>query len=263
MLKSILLFVLVAVVCYFIGTINFSKIIAWHARRKDITKIGSHNPGSMNMLRSFGFWLALLTFCAEVLKSGLVCLGFKLLFNHFEVWGGGEFVYYLAGFFLMIGYNFPVWSNFKGGKGVACFAGIYIFSSIWYVSLGWFALCFILFLFIDYGSVISFTYIGGLTIATTVAVFTWLAPSTYWVSIYITVMVWVLYALTIYKHRGNIKRLISGTENKAGFREKIKKIFVHKKGEVIIDESLVDRPPEQEIVIDENKDENKNDSERN
>ena len=55
MLDDILYFVLVAFISYFVGTINFSKIIAWHYRRKDITKVGSGNPGTMNMLRSFGF----------------------------------------------------------------------------------------------------------------------------------------------------------------------------------------------------------------
>ena len=81
MIKDILLLVLAAFVSYFIGTINFSKIIAWKARKKDITKIGSHNPGTMNMLRSFGFGLALLTFIGEIVKAGLTCLTFKLIWR--------------------------------------------------------------------------------------------------------------------------------------------------------------------------------------
>ena len=155
MLIDILLLILASVISYFIGTINFSKIIAWHARKKDITKLGSHNPGAMNMLRQFGFGLALLTFIAEVLKAGLTCLVFKLIYDHIGVWGGGSFVYYLSGFFLMLGYNFPVWSKFKGGKGVACLSGVFLFSPIWYVGIAWFFVCFLLFLVIDIGSVIS------------------------------------------------------------------------------------------------------------
>ena len=232
MIKDILLLVLAAFVSYFIGTINFSKIIAWKARKKDITKIGSHNPGTMNMLRSFGFGLALLTFIGEIVKAGLTCLTFKLLYQHFGIWGGGEFVYYLAATFIMLGYNFPVWSKFKGGKGVACFVGIFLFSSIWHVSLGWFAICFVLFLFIEYGSVVSLTYTGGLTIAT--ILFTWLTgfyPT--WISIYVTCIITSLYILTLIKHRGNISRLIHGCENKIDFKEKLKNFFAHKKdGEV-------------------------------
>ncbi len=247
MFVDVMLLILAGVVGYFIGTINFSKIVAWHARKKDITKLGSKNPGAMNMLRSFGVGLAFLTFVAEVVKSGLVCLAFKLLYDHFGIWGGGDFVYYLVGFCLMIGYNFPVWSKFKGGKGVACFSGIFIFSPIWYVSLGWFVVCFVLFIIIDIGSVISFTYTGGLTIATTV--FTWLTGTSAWVSSYITIIVWALFILTLIRHKANIKRLIAGTENKVGFKSKLKKVFCHNKGEQIIDEAEVSNETEAEIVI--------------
>lgn len=252
MLESVLLLVLASFVSYFIGTVNFSKIIAWHARRKDITTMGSNNPGAMNMLRNFGFGLALLTFVAEVIKAGLTCLVFKLIYDHFGVWGGGDFVYYLAGFFLMLGYNFPVWNKFKGGKGVACMSGIFIFSPIWYVSLGWFAVCFLLFIIIDIGSVISFTFTGGLTIATTV--YFWLMGYSIWVASYVTAMVWVLYILILIRHRANFKRLFNGTENKVGFKDKLKKVFKHGKGERIIDEANVESDAETEIVIDEQND---------
>ncbi len=252
MVESVLLLVLASFISYFIGTINFSKIIAWHAKRKDITKIGSTNPGAMNMLRSFGFGLALLTFVAEVLKAGLTCLTFKLIYDHFGVWGGGDFVFYLAGFFIMLGYNFPVWTRFKGGKGVACMSGILIFSPIWYVSLAWFAVCFLLFIIIDIGSVISFTFIGGLTIATTI--FFWLQNYSVWVASYVTAMVWILYILILFRHKANIVRLCKGTENKVGFKGKLKKVFKHGKGEQIIDEANVESNAEAEIVIEEQND---------
>ncbi len=241
-------FLAVAVVAYFIGTINFAKIIAWQARRKDITKIGSKNPGTMNMLRSFGFWLALTTFVLEVLKAGFVCLVTKIIFQHTGLGGVADIAYFVAGFFLIIGYDFPVWSKFKGGKGVACMGGIFLFSNLWYVGIGWFVLCFIMLIILDYGSVVSFTYIGGLSIAYTIYV--WLVQIPYaWA---ITTIIWVLFALMIFKHRGNIKRLIEGTENKVGFKSKLKKIMSKKKGESIIEEETINHPPEQEIVIDDN-----------
>ena len=233
-------FILVAFVSYFIGTINFSKILSWYVRHKDITKIGSGNPGTMNMLRSYGFGLALLTFVAEVAKAGLTCLIFKLCFPEF-----GQLIYFFAGLFIMIGYIFPVWSKFKGGKGVACFAGIFLFSNLWYVALAWFAICFVLLIFIDYGCIISFTYIGGLAIGYTIYV--WLEGVAYaWA---ITAIIWVLFALMIFKHHGNIKRLFNHTENKIDFKGKLKKVFCHKKGEQIIEEDCVDQKPETEIVI--------------
>lgn len=235
-----LIFILVAFISYFIGTINFSKIIAWYGRHKDITKLGSGNPGTMNMLRNFGFGLALATFIAEVVKAGLCCLAFKLIYPEF-----GQGIYFFSGLFLMLGYNFPVWSNFKGGKGVATFAGIFLFSNLWYVALAWFAVCFVLLIIIDYGSVISFIYIGGLTIAYTIYV--WVEGV--YLAWAITAIIWFLLALTIFKHRGNISRLINHTESKVDFKGKLKKVFCHKKGEEIIDEADVNHKPEGEIVI--------------
>lgn len=230
-MEIILYFVAVAVVSYFIGTINFAKIVAWHARRKDITKIGSKNPGTMNMLRSFGFWLALTTFLCEVVKAGAVCLITKVIFYHFGLGAYGELAYFIAGLFLILGYDFPVWSKFKGGKGVACMAGIFLFSTLWYVGIGWFVLCFILLIVLDYGCVVSFTYIGGLSIAFTI--YTWLRGVAFmgttfaWI---ITAIIWFLFALMLFKHRGNIKRLLSHTENKVGFKAKLSKIFSKNKG---------------------------------
>lgn len=234
-------FTLIAIGSYLIGTINFSKIIAWNARRKDITKIGSHNPGTMNMLRSFGFGLALFTFVAEIVKSGLVCLTVKLILPEY-----GDFVYFFAGLFLMLGNGFPVWSKFKGGKCVACLAGIFLFSSIWYASLGWFAICFGLLIWVDIGSVISFTYIGGLTISYTFyAIFT---PIPYvWVVI---ALIWSMYAIMLAKHHANIKRLFMKQENHVGFKDKLKSFFSKKKEEEIVVDG-VDETPEKEVVVDE------------
>ena len=245
--------VAVAIIAYFIGTINFAKIVAWHARRKDITKIGSKNPGTMNMLRSFGFWLALITFLCEVLKAGLVCLITKILYQQFGLGEYAELAYYVAGFSLIIGYDFPIWSKFKGGKGVACTAGILIFTNLWYVGIGWFVLCFILLILLDYGCIVSFAYIGGLAIANTV--WLWLegvALCGTTIASIITGIIWFLVALMIFKHRGNIKRLITHTENKVGFKEKLAKIF--KKKEKTAEQVQEEQPIEQntENTVEEN-----------
>ena len=248
--ETIMVYLCIAIVSYFIGTVNFAKIIAWHGRRKDITKIGSKNPGTMNMLRSFGLWLAVLTFACEIAKAGLTCFLSKILTDHFGVPYGGEFAFYFAGLFVMLGYDYPVWSKFKGGKGVACFCGILLLSEIWYASLGWFVVCFIILIFLDYGSVVSLLYTGGLSIGLTIYV--WLAmPVGLVEKIFITSVIWFIYFLTLFKHKSNIKRLINHTENKVGFKAKLKKVF-HKKGEEIIDEEHVSQPAEQEIVVEEN-----------
>lgn len=235
-----LYFSLVAIVSYLIGTINFAKILSWNVKHKDITKMGSGNPGTMNMLRSFGFVMAFVSFLTEVLKAGIVCFIARLLLPEY-----GSFIYFFAGIFVILGQNFPAWSKFKGGKGVACFAGVFLFSPIWYVALGWFVVCFILFLFIQYACVISLTYLTGNAIALTIYV--WLTGDPF--ALAVTIIIWLLLALTVLRHHANIKRLFNHTENKINFRQKITQVFKKKKGEEIIDEEIVEQTPEQEIVI--------------
>ena len=253
MLGTIMIYAGIAILSYLIGSINFAKIIAWHGRRKDITKIGSKNPGTMNMLRSFGLWLAVLTFVCEVVKSGVTCLLTKILTEHFGLTYGGEFAYYFAGLFLVLGYDFPIWSKFKGGKGVAVFAGIFLFSTIWHISLGWFVVCFVILILLDYGAVVSFIYTCGLSIATTL--WTWLViPGDLVVKIFVTATIWALYILMLVKHRGNIKRLLSGTENKVGFKEKLKKVCSKKNTEKV--DNVIKEQTESKEEIQQTKEEN-------
>lgn len=237
---DILYFILVAFLSYFLGTINFSKILSWYVKHKDITKMGSGNPGTMNMLRSYGFGIAFATFLAEVVKSGLTCLVFKLIFPQYD-----QVIYFVCAIFLLLGNNVPVWSKFKGGKGVATFAGVFLFSNLWYVALAWFVVCFILFMFIEYASVISFTYIGGLSIAYTIYAFV----SQIYYAWLVVAIIWVMYLIMLARHHANIKRLFTHTENKIDFKAKIAKVFKHKKGETIIDEEFVEHAPEAEIIV--------------
>lgn len=240
-MNIISIFVLIAIVSYFIGTINFSKIIAWYGRHKDITKVGSGNPGTMNMLRSFGFKLALFTFLAEVVKAGVTCIVCKIVTPE----PYSQVAFWLAGLFILLGYNFPVWSKFKGGKGVACFAGVFLFSELWYVAIAWFFVCATILYFMDYGAVASFIYLTALAIAQTI--FIWLTGVPYaWA---ITAIIWFLVALTYIRHHANIYRLIHHTENKVGFADKLKKFFCHKKGEEIISEDEIEQKAETEIVV--------------
>ena len=202
--------------------------------------MGSGNPGTMNMLRSYGFGIAFATFLAEVVKSGLTCLVFKLIFPQYD-----QVIYFVSAIFLLLGNNFPVWSKFKGGKGVATFAGVFLFSNLWYVALAWFVICFILFMFIEYASVISFTYIGGLSIAYTIYAF---VCQIYYAWLVVAI-IWVMYLIMLARHHANIKRLFTHTENKIDFKAKLTKVFKHKKGETIIDEEVVEHAPEAEIIV--------------
>lgn len=202
---------------YLIGNINFARIFSWAFAKKDITTVGSKNPGTMNMLRTRGIGEAFLTLIFEAIKSGLPALGGFFLYNHF-FFGYGHWAYFLIAFGAIVGHCFPVFYKFKGGKGVACTFGMFVFHpNLWWISLIVFAICFVLFFFIDYGFIISITFILTMTIVATCIFVVQNFP--FWLAL--VVVLWINFALVLFMHRSNIKRLCSGTENKVNFREKV------------------------------------------
>lgn len=202
---------------YLIGNINFARIFSYLFAKKDITTVGSKNPGTMNMLRTRGFGEAFLTLLLEAIKSGAPAIAFYFLFKN--VYGGYEnVVFFLSAFGSIVGHCFPVFYKFKGGKGVACTFGMFVFHpTLWWIALIVFAICFVLFFFIDYGFIISLLYILTMTIVATV-LFS-LNFST--LMIYVLLILWLNFALILFMHRSNIKRLCTGTENKVHFKDKI------------------------------------------
>ena len=208
---------LVFIAGYLIGNINFARIFSWIFAKKDITTVGSKNPGTMNMLRTRGLGEAVLTLIAEGIKSGAPAIGVYFLFEHLFA-GYGNLAYFLVAFGTIVGHCFPVFYRFKGGKGVACTFGLFAcHPNLWWISLIVFACCFILFFFIDYGFIISFTFILTMTVVAT-CIFT-INGFGFWIAL--IVILWFNCMLIVFMHRGNIKRLLSGTENKVNFREKV------------------------------------------
>ncbi len=208
---------LTIVVGYLIGNINFARIFSWMFAKKDITTVGSKNPGTMNMLRTRGFGEALLTLLMEAVKSGAPALACYFLFKTYFP-GYEDLAYFLSAIGAVIGHCFPVFYKFKGGKGVACTFGMFLFHpNCWWVSLVMFAICFLLFFFIEYPFIISLTFILTMSIYAT-CIFALSHVNLY---IALIVVLWLNFALIVFMHRGNIKRLVTGKENKVNFREKV------------------------------------------
>ncbi len=245
---KVLIFTAIAIVSYLVGNINFAKIISWHRHRKDITKLGSGNPGTMNMMRNFGLGVALVTVLLEFAKTILCCVVSGLIMK-----GDGlyNFAYFFAGAFVVLGSVFPIGT--KGGKGLACLAGVFMCSPLWYVGLGLFVLGFVVLYFVDFAFVPTLSFCILMTIGLTIY-FSLVRVTYFWA---IIVIIWLLLFLIIFQHRGNIKRFIRKEEKKLGFPQMVKKLFKKQKGVEQIDEDKVDTPPEAEIVIDEN-DKNQN-----
>lgn len=202
---------------YLIGNINFARIFSWMFAKKDITTVGSKNPGTMNMLRTRGFGEALLTLLMEAVKSGAPALACFFLFKTYFP-GYEDLAYFLSAIGAVVGHCFPVFYKFKGGKGVACTFGMFLFHpNCWWVSLVMFAICFLLFFFIEYPFIISLTFILTMSIYAT-CIFALAHVNLY---IALIVVLWLNFVLIVFMHRGNIKRLVTGKENKVNFREKV------------------------------------------
>lgn len=212
---------------YLIGNINFARIFSWMFAKKDITTVGSKNPGTMNMLRTRGFGEALLTLIMEAVKSGAPALACYFLFKTYFP-GYEDLAYFLSAIGAVVGHCFPVFYKFKGGKGVACTFGMFLFHpNCWWVSLIMFAICFLLFFFIEYPFIISLTFILTMSIYAT-CIFALAHVNLY---IALIVVLWLNFLLIVFMHRGNIKRLVTGKENKVNFREKVFKKRNKKTGE--------------------------------
>ncbi len=181
----------------------------------DIRQHGSGNAGATNTLRTLGLKAGLITFFGDLCKAMLSMLLAWLLFRGTYP-GGVMLLEMYAGFGAVLGHNFPAYLKFKGGKGIACTAG---FILAFYPPMA--VLCLLLFIvvvavtrYVSLGSIlvmicffvqlVVFGELGYLEIA-----------SVFKIEAYI---VGALFAVMgIWRHKTNIKRLLTGTENKFSF----------------------------------------------
>jgi len=247
--------VVVFIVSYLIGSVNISKIVSFFKKDRKLENTGSGNPGTMNMLRTYGAKSAVITLVLEVVKAGLTAwLCAFILTKNYPVETLGYdcnlLVFYFSGFAIVLASCFPFLGTVKGGKGVACAFGVFCFSPLWYVSLSLFALGIILIIITEYGAISSFVFILGMSIATTIFLFVLNVAN----APLICALIWVMAVLIYARHYKNIYRLCTHQENKANFKSSFKKLF-HKKrnGVEQIPEDEVVQTPEKIVDIEENK----------
>lgn len=224
---------ILAVVCYFIGCFNFARLIS-RFKKRDITKIGSGNPGTMNMSREFGLKIGLLTFLCDAIKGGVPALISYFIYRKYAFAGTGivvaDFTRYFCGLFVIIGHIFPVTMRFKGGKGIASTLGLFWFCLP--CDWGWWALivfvCLVGVVFFiawtEWGSLGSLLGVTGLSIIQTVIFvlrYQNAEGSAYLVGIYMTIL--AINLLTWWAHRANLLRLFSGEEHHTSIKKLSKK----------------------------------------
>lgn len=220
-------FLLMAVVCYFIGCFNFARVIS-RSKHRDITKIGSGNPGTMNMSREFGLKIGLLTFFCDAVKGGLPALISYFIYKDWVFSTGfavSDLTRYFCGVCVVLGHIFPVTMRFKGGKGIASTLGLFwaclSCESAWNIlSVFLFFLVIVLFIyFTEWGSLGSLFGVTGLSIVQ-VAFFVaryGITLNRYLVWAY--ALIFALNFLTWWAHRSNILRLFAGEERHTSIKK--------------------------------------------
>jgi len=186
------------IIGYLLGSLPFGVIFTRLAGLGDVRQIGSGNIGATNVLRTGNRKIAAATLVADILKGTLAAAIFSLMKAGIE----GEILSSAAAFFALLGHIFPLWLNFKGGKGVATYLGTLLVLAPWgalaFVSV-WLA-CAVISRYSSLSALIA-TFIVG------VAGFSAIGGVAGWV---ISLMSLIIFA----KHYANIKRLIAGTESR-------------------------------------------------
>ena len=133
--------VLVVIFSYLIGSINFAVIFGKAFMKKDVRDIGSGNAGTTNIMRNGGFLPGALTFLCDALKGFVASFAGKMVFDYIlgntdAAWTLPIYGAYICGLACMLGHVFPVFFQFKGGKGVATSVGIFAVCSPVAIVLG-------------------------------------------------------------------------------------------------------------------------------
>lgn len=197
---SVLKYLLCAVIGYLLGSFSTGILVA--ARQgHDIRSEGSKNTGASNALRVLGVKGGAMVFLGDFIKASLaVGAGYLLM---------GKYGAMLAGLCAVLGHNWPVFFNFKGGKGIACSAAIVLLTFPWQGGVAIVA-CLLVIYFTRYISVGSLTMLTVFFLLVLFTVGVW--PYAVWA--------FVLMALGFWRHRSNLERLKNGNENKIGQKAK-------------------------------------------
>ena len=208
-----MVYILIAVIAYLIGSVNFSVILSKKIAGFDVREKGSGNAGSTNMLRSVGKGAAALTLICDILK-GVISIGIAILLGNIFNVENKALLVQIAGLLVVIGHTFPVFFGFKGGKGVATSLGVLLMSN-WQIGL--ICLVFALLLMI----LTRMVSLGSISAAILFPVLTLFINTNYIVqegSGYLIYSI-LLAVLVVFNHRENVKRLLNGTENKLGSKK--------------------------------------------
>jgi len=193
---------LVIVVAYLIGSIPFGYLIVLQKLGDDVRATGSGGTGATNVSRRAGKGAGVLTLVLDALKGAAAVL-------IAQSFGGSDWITAGAAIAVMVGHIFPVWLGFRGGKGVATGAGVFLVLAP--IALLCAGLVFVAIVFFT-----RYVSLGSMMAAALIPVFVWLhsvfvVPMADLRPLLLATVVGAV--LIIFAHRGNIERLARGTES--------------------------------------------------
>lgn len=183
---------------YLLGSLSSAIIIARLAGLQDPRSVGSGNPGATNILRYGGRKLAVLTLLGDILKGVVPVLLARMLTG--EAW-----ILAAVGLGAFLGHLYPLYFGFKGGKGVATAWGVLVALNAW-VGLA------LVVTWLSIAALFRYSSLAAITAAVLTPVYVW-----YWQHrLPFVLMALLMTLMLLWRHRGNIERLLDGRESKIG-----------------------------------------------
>lgn len=209
-------YIIIAVIAYLIGSINFSIILSKRMAGFDIREKGSGNAGTTNMLRAVGKKAAIITLICDILK-GVVSILIAVLAGKIVKNLDNALLVQLAGIFVIIGHTFPIFFKFKGGKGIATSLGVLLMIN-WQIGL----ICLIFALVLM--ALTKMVSVGSISAAILFPILVAFIDQNYivptsnsnWSYLVFSIIVALL---VIFNHRANVQRILNGTENRLSFKK--------------------------------------------
>tara|TARA_B110000240_G_scaffold186684_1_gene223602 strand:- start:165 stop:752 length:588 start_codon:yes stop_codon:yes gene_type:complete len=186
--------ILLISIAYLIGSLSFGIIVSKLLNLSDPRTIGSKNPGATNVMRTGSKTAAILTLLGDILKATIV-VSVAMLINLNEL----ELMQVTLA--VLIGHTYPVYYQFKGGKGVATALGI-LLASNWILALS------VVFIWLVIFYIWRYSSLSAIAAALSVPIISYLINDTS--HIFLTHV--LIAALIIFNHQSNIKNLINGIE---------------------------------------------------
>lgn len=230
-----------AIISYLFGNINWALIIS-KLKKTDIRKLGSGNPGTLNMSRNLGLKFGLLTFFLDIMKGVIPTLTVFFVcgdrvFNNSD-FIVADFAVFLCGLCAVLGHIYPVVLKFKGGKGIATTIGVFLVCTSVY---GWmWAVIAIMALvaaatfiyFTEFGAMGSFIAITPPAVGSCIRLFLTYNKTTFTTSttfhIVVNMFVLAICFFTWFAHRHNIERMLAGEEHPTSVKEMVVKAKLKK-----------------------------------